>query len=137
MLPMWGTWVIPGQGTRSPMLQLRKKMARVMKVLLAQSYPTLCDPMDCSPPGSFLCGDSPDKNTEVGCHSLLQGIFPTQGSNPGFLHCRQMLYHRNHQGSPFPSPSLLIKIAPSDHTASSRWPELPLRAQGHVPLLPS
>ena len=39
------------------------------------------------------------KNTGVGCHSLLQGIFLTQGSNPGFLHCRKILYHMSHQGS--------------------------------------
>ena len=39
---------------------------------------------------------SPDKNTGVGHHSLLQGISPTQGSNLGLLHCRQMLYHLNH-----------------------------------------
>ena len=36
----------------------------------------------------------------MGCHFLLQGIFPTQGSNPGLLHCRQTLYHLSHQGSP-------------------------------------
>ena len=41
--------------------------------------------------------DSPGKNTGVGCH--LQGIFPTQGSNPGLRHCRQMLYPLSHQGS--------------------------------------
>ena len=35
-----------------------------------------------------------------GCHFLLQGIFLTQGSNPGLPHCRQMLYHLSHQGSP-------------------------------------
>ena len=40
------------------------------------------------------------KNTTVGCHSLLQGIFPIQGSNPGLLHCRQILYHQSHQGNP-------------------------------------
>ena len=40
------------------------------------------------------------KNTGVGSHSLLQGIFSTQGSNPGLLHCRQILYHLSHQGSP-------------------------------------
>ena len=40
------------------------------------------------------------KNTGVGCHFLLQGIIPTQGSNPGLLHCRQTLYHLSHQGSP-------------------------------------
>ena len=44
--------------------------------------------------------NSPSKNTGVGCHSLLQGIIPTQGSNLGLLHCRQILYHLSHQGSP-------------------------------------
>ena len=43
----------------------------------AQSCPTLCNPMDCSPSGSSVHGDSPDKNTGVRCHALLQGIFPT------------------------------------------------------------
>ena len=42
----------------------------------------------------------PSKNTEVGCHFLLQGIFPTQGSNPSLLHYRQMLYRLSHQRSP-------------------------------------
>ena len=41
-------------------------------------YPTLCDPMDYSPPGSSVHGDSPGKNTGVGCHVLLQGISPNQ-----------------------------------------------------------
>ena len=50
-----------------------------------QSCLTLCDPTDCSPPGSCLW-DSPGKNTAVGCHALLQGIFPTQGLNPHVLH---------------------------------------------------
>ena len=49
--------------------------------LVSQLCPTLCDSMDCSPPGSSVYGDSPGKNTGVGCHALLQGIFPTQGSN--------------------------------------------------------
>ena len=39
------------------------------------------------------------KSTGVGCHFLLQGIFPNQGSNPGLPHCRQTLYHLSHQGS--------------------------------------
>ena len=47
-----------------------------------QSSPALCDPMDHSPPGSSVHGASPGKNTGVGCHALLQGIFPTQGSIP-------------------------------------------------------
>ena len=45
-------------------------------------------------------GDSPGKNTGVGCHFLLQGIFPTQGSNPGLPHCRWILYRLSHQESP-------------------------------------
>ena len=68
--------------------------------LAAQSCLTLCDPMDCSPSGSSVHGDCPGKNTGVDYHSLLQGIFPTQGSNPGLLHCRGILYHLSHQGSP-------------------------------------
>ena len=40
-------------------------------------------------------------NTGVGCHSLLQGIFPTQGSNLGLPHCRQILYHLRQQGGPY------------------------------------
>ena len=48
------------------------------------------------------CGpwDFPGKSTGVGCHFLPQRIFPTQGSNPGLLCCRQMFYHLSHQGSP-------------------------------------
>ena len=52
--------------------------------------------MACSLPGSSVHGDSPDKNTGVGCHALLQEIFLIQGSNPCFsslLYCRQILYH--------------------------------------------
>ena len=56
--------------------------------LVAQWCPTLCEPMNCSTSDSSVHGDSPGKNTGVGCHALLQRIFPTQRSNPGFLHCR-------------------------------------------------
>ena len=65
-----------------------------------QSCLTLCDPMAYSLPGSSVHGDSPGKNTGVGCHVLLQVIFPTQGSNPGLPHCRQILNHLSHQGGP-------------------------------------
>ena len=58
-------------------------------VIVAQACPTLCDPMD-----------SPGMNTGVGCHSLLRGIFPTQGSNPGLLHCSQIRYYLSHQRGP-------------------------------------
>ena len=49
--------------------------------LVIQSGPTLCDPMNPSPPGSPVHGDSAGKNNGVGCHALLQGIFLTQGSS--------------------------------------------------------
>ena len=66
--------------------------------LVTQLCPTLWDPMDCSPPGSSVQGDSLGKNAGVGCHTLLQGIFPTQGLNLGLSHCRWILYHLSHQG---------------------------------------
>ena len=68
--------------------------------LVAQSCPTFCNLMDCSPWDSFVHGDSPGKNTGVGCHTLFQGIFPTQESNPDLLHCRQSFYQLSYQGSP-------------------------------------
>ena len=107
--------------------------------LVAQSCLTLCDSMDCSPPGSSVHGGSPGKNTGLGCYallqgssqprdqpqvshiagklfmseplgkakntgwggpSILQGIFPTQESNQGLLHCRWILYLLSYQGSP-------------------------------------
>ena len=65
--------------------------------LVDQSCPTVCDPVYCSLRGSSVRGDSPNKNTGVGCHAFLQGIFPTQGLNPGLLHCWQILYHLSHK----------------------------------------
>ena len=72
----------------------------VVLCLIAQSCPPLCDPMDWSPPGSTVHRDSPGKTTGVCSHPLLQGIFPTQRSNPGLLHCGQILYCLSHQGGP-------------------------------------
>ena len=76
----WGGWV----------------HARVHAV--TQSCPTLCYPRDCSPPGSSVLGDSPGKNTGLGCHFLLKGIFPPQGWNPGLPHCRRILYCLSQSG---------------------------------------
>ena len=60
---------------------------------IAQSCLILCDPMDTR----LLCPwDFLGKHTVVDCHFLFQGIFPTQGSNPGLPHCRQMLYRLSH-----------------------------------------
>ena len=69
--------------------------------LVTQSCLTLCDLMNCSLSGSSVHWGSPGKNSEVGCYALLQGIFPTQGLNPGLSLCRQILYHLSHQGSPW------------------------------------
>ena len=67
----------------------REKVSEV-----AQSCQTIRDPMD---PIRLLCPwDFPGKNTGMRCHFLLQGIFPTEGLNPGLLHCRQLLYHLSH-----------------------------------------
>ena len=83
----------------SPHLFLSPWVILKVKVLVNQSCLTLCDPMDYSPPSRILCPwDSPGKNTGVHCHSLLQGIFPTQGLNLGLPHWRQILYHLSHQG---------------------------------------
>ena len=65
---------------------------------LLQSWLTLCDLMDFQEPARLLCPwDSPGKNTGVGCHALLQGVLPTQGSNPGLPRCGQILYCLSHQ----------------------------------------
>ena len=92
---------------------------------------TLCDPIDCSIPGSCVLHylqesewkllnpvwlrlhglyspwNSPGQNTGMGSLSLLQGIFPIHGLNPGLLHCRQILYQLSHKGSPL-SPRVCL-----------------------------
>ena len=94
----WQIWIKP---TASAMDSLPNSAQKPVLCLVAQSYLTLCDLVDCSPPGSSVHGDSPGKNTGVGSHAFLQGIFPTQGSNPGLLHCRWIRYCLSHQGSPW------------------------------------
>ena len=84
-------------------------MFSVCMCLVAQSCPSLCDPMDCSPPGSSVHGDSPGKSTGVGCHALFWGIFPTQGSNPGLPQCMRFLCHLSYQRSPMLSVALFLR----------------------------
>ena len=67
--------------------------------LFAHLCLTLWGPMDWRPRGSSVHGDSPGKNAGMGCHTLLQGIFPTQELNPGLPHCRRILYYVSHQGT--------------------------------------
>ena len=61
------------------------------------------------PHGLYSSWNSPGQNTGVGSLSLLQGTFPTQGSNPGLWHCRQILYQLSHKGSPIKKPPAMWK----------------------------
>ena len=74
------------------------KVNRIKKVKLLSHVQLFVTPWTVS--YHALClWDFPSKSTGVGCHFLLQRIFPTQGLNLGLPHCRQMLYHLRHQGS--------------------------------------
>ena len=95
--------------------------------LVAQLCPSLCDLMDCNLPGSSVHGVSLGKNTGVGCHVLLQWIFPTQGSNPSLPHCRLDSLLTEPLGKPNQSIDLLIsyrarstQISPQDPLLISR-----------------
>ena len=68
--------------------------------LVTHTCPSLVQLYGLQPTRLLHPWDFPGKSTGVGCHCLLQRIFPTQGSNPGLPHCRQSLYHLIHQGSP-------------------------------------
>ena len=99
----WSLGSICGWGTKVPQAKWYSQKLKektflfanyANKVKVIQSCPTLCDLMDCSPPDSSW--NSTAKNSGVGSHSLLQGIFLTQGLNTGLLHFRQILYHLSH-----------------------------------------
>ena len=77
------------------MFLLKSKNERVSHSAVSDSL----RPRGLQPARLFCPWDAPGKNNEVGCHSLLQGIFLTQGLNPGLPHCRQILYDLSHQGS--------------------------------------
>ena len=71
-----------------------------VKGKVTQLCTTLCNPMDCSLPGSSVHGIFQARILEWVGISFSKQIFLTQGLNPGLLHCRQILYHLSHQGSP-------------------------------------
>ena len=93
-----------------------------------QSCLTLCDPKDYSPSGSSVHGILQARMLEWVVIPFSRGIFPTQGSNPHLLHCRQILYHLSHQGSPSPLLDLFLfclqtfspKAVSSNSPSSSR-----------------
>ena len=100
---IWGRWLQPPEkNVRQKVYQdyLQVCVCVCVCVLVTHSYLTFCDPMNCSPSGSSVHGILKARILGVSCHSLLQGIFPTQGLNLGPLHCRWILYCLNHQGSP-------------------------------------
>ena len=96
-------------------------------------------------PAELLCPrGSPGKNTRMGCHFLLQGIFLTQGSNPSLWHCRQILYCRSHS---FSSVQLLscVRLFATSRTVARQaplsmgfprqeyWNGLPFPSPGDLP----
>ena len=112
-LEFWETWICLYEFDSLPMCidifgEVHGDINEFLKIFIYWSVvaiqycinSTLCNPMDCSPPGSSVPGDSPGKNIGVGCHAFLQGIFPTQESNPGLPHCMPILYCLSHQQSP-------------------------------------
>ena len=68
------------------------------------------------PHGLYSPWNSPDQNTGMSSLSLLQGIFPNQGWNPGLLYCRQILYHLSHKGSP-----RILEWVPYPFSSRSSW----------------
>ena len=105
-------WVLLPILPRASELLKQEAVWVISLVLVPQSCLTLCDPMDCSPPGSSVHGDFPGQNTGVGSLSLLQGIFATQGRNPSLPNRRQILYPLSHrEASPWmPSPLRLTSM---------------------------
>ena len=75
-----------------------QKPTQYCKALEHESHSVLSDSL--RPRGLYSPWNSPGQNTGVGSLSLLQGIFPTQGSNPGLPRCRQILYQLSHKGGP-------------------------------------
>ena len=88
-----------GSGSSSPVCTRGSQLSVWWKAKVTRSYLTLCDPMDCSSPGSSVLGIFQQEYWS-GLPFPSSGSFPTQGSNPGLLHCRWILYHLSQQGSP-------------------------------------
>ena len=112
--------------------------------LVPQLCLTVCDSMDCSPPGSSVHGDSADKNTGVGCLAPCPGDLPNPGIGPSSPQLRQILYHLSHQGSPglkgckssvnVPFRSQMLKGSQGPHQKTARQENI-RTAGASVPLL--
>ena len=104
-------WLPPNRGFFAQLSDFYvSRVSGQVQVLVAQSCTRLCDPMDCSLPGSSVHGILQARILEwVASHSFSRGIFPTQGLNLGLLHCRHILSHLSHQESPiFTSPGFSV-----------------------------
>ena len=99
---------------------------------ITQSCPTLCDLTDYKPTRLRCPWNSSGKNTGVDCHSLLQGIFLTQGSNPGLLRCRQILHCLSNQGSPSVKESHNIRSSLTICTDTCQYHEVTVSHAGYI-----
>ena len=103
--PSPGDLPVPGVEPRSPALQAESLPVESQRkpflccCLVVNSCLILCDPIDCNPQGSSVHGVFQARMLDLGCPSLLQGIFLTQGLNPYLLHCRHILSLLSHHQS--------------------------------------
>ena len=90
----WWLWTFPGVTQFYLLATCTQEVVVVVVVLVTKSYVTLLQPCWLRPARLLCPWDFPGKNTGVGCHFLLQRIFPAQGSNPRLLYCRWILDHK-------------------------------------------
>ena len=139
----WGAWgrSAGAAGGEQPRLCATNKGSRTHACVCplpnntcvrARSCPTLCSPTDCSPPGSSAHGGSPGKNSGVGCHALLQGIFQTEGWTPSPAEQADPLRPEPPRKSPWPKedghetiPQTLGTIPSFPTGSGTSWPAHP------------
>ena len=102
------------EGTGGHRCGSRSQVGWKLKVKVASVLSSSLQQYELYPPGSSVPGDSPGKNTGVDSHALLQGIFPTQGSHPGLLHCRRILYQLSKGNSESKSNSFSFHPPPQN-----------------------
>ena len=111
---------IPSLTSQGQILSCLKRRRLKVTVLVTQSCSTLRDSIDCSQPGSSPRKSS-GKNTGVGCHSLLQRVFLTQGSNLSLSHCKQILYHLSDENLMFTPWMRKKAVFPSSEPQIFLW----------------
>ena len=109
-LPVGGCWLIGHSSQWVFVLLTRDRLVCVSRSVVSDSL----RPHGLQPARLLCPWDSSGKITGIGCHTLLQGIFPTQGSNPAFPHCRRILYRLSPQESPGCAEAEFIQCLPRD-----------------------